>query len=317
MSESIKKIGCELHELSCPKYSGKVEMLSPKDVNGTESCKNLNGACAAEFKQITVLGDEVKVRQSTLEHALDDSSRKTNATPLCERVVERKCVDCADPKCVDNTKSVIGVVEKITPDGLGGSHAPEKTAVGEPILIKDLAKESSAKEVPGADPVKKSSVKDVIEELKSAKCEDSVEKASEAISSEKSLKSSEIYSDRASDGSADSGDKSDKIVRGSKAVDPSVDESGTKSLDVKNEHPQEISVKIEEKVDDGKKVDKDETSKDKISVGKAVDNQNVVSVKDESPEEVSVKCEVSNKNTVSDIEQQDKSDLTKKSKDNE
>ena len=40
-------------------------------------------------------------------------------------------------------------------------------------------------------------------------------------------------------------------------------------------------------------------------------------MKDESPKEISVKCEVSNKNTVGNIEQEDKSDLTKKSKDNE
>ena len=70
-------------------------------------------------------------------------------------------------------------------------------------------------------------------------------------------------------------------------------------------------------MDDGKKIDKCETSKDKISVGKAVDTQKVASVKDESPEEAFVKGEVSNKNTVGNIEQQDKSDLTKKSKDNE
>ena len=318
MSESIKKVGCELHELSCLKCSGKVEMLPLKDVNGTESCKNLNGACAAEFSQIAVLGNEVKVKQSILEqHALDDS-RKTNATPLCERVVDQKvAADCPDPKVVDNTKSIVDIADKITPDGLDGSHALEKTVVDEPIAVKDLVKKSSAKEVPDADHAKKSSVKDVAEELKSPKCKGSVGKVSEAIASEKSLKSSEIYSDRASDGSADSGDKSDKIVRGSKVVDPSVDESGTKSLDVKNEHPQEVSVKVEEKVDDGKKVDKDETSEDKISEGKAVNNQKVASVKDESPEEASVKGEVPNKNTVSDIEQQDKSDLTKKSKDNE
>ena len=316
MSESIKKVGCELHELSCPKYSEKVEMLPPKDVNGTESCKNLNGACAAEFSQIAVLGNEVKVKQSILEHALDDS-RKTNATPLCERVVERKCVDCADPKVVDNTKSMVDIADKITPDGLDKIHIHEKTVVDEPIAVKDHVKESSAKEVPDADPIKKSSVKDVVEELKSAKCEDSVEKASEAIASEKSLKNSEIYSDRANDGSADSGDKSDKIVRGSKVVDHSVNESGTKSLDVKNEHPQEIAAKVEEKVDDGKKVDKDETSEDKIPEGKAVDDQKVAYVKDESPKEISVKGEVSNKNTVGNIEQEDKSDLTKKSKDNE
>ena len=175
--------------------------------------------------------------------------------------------------------------------------------VDEPIAVKDLVKESSEKKVPDADPIKKSSVKGVVEELRSPKCEDSVEKVSEAIASEKSLKSSEIYSDRASDGSADSGDKPDKIVHGSRVVDPSVDESGTKSLDVKNEHPQEVSVKVEEKVDDGKKVDKDETSEDKISEGKAVNNQKVASVKDESPEEASVKGEVPNKSTVSDIEQ--------------
>lgn len=317
MSESIKKIGCELHELSCPKDFGKVEMLPPKDVNGTESCKNLNGACADEFKQIAVLGDEVKVKQSILEHALDDS-RKTNATPLCERVVDQNGIaNCPDPKVVDNTKSIVDIADKITPDGLDGSHALEKTGVDESIAVKDPVKENSEREVPDADPIKKSSVKDVVEELRSPKCEDSVEKVSEAIASEKSLKSSEIYSDRASDGSADSGDKSDKIVRGSKVVDPSVDESGAKFLDVKNEHPQEVSVKVEEKVDDGKKIDKCETSKDKISVGKAVDTQKVASVKDESPEEAFVKGEVSNKNTVGNIEQEDKSDLTKKSKDNE
>ena len=317
MSESIKKVGCELHELSCLKCSGKVEMLPLKDVNGTESCKNLNGACAAEFKQIAVLGNEVKVKQSILEHALDDS-RKTNATPLCERVVDQKvAADCPDPKVVDNTKSIVDIADKITPDGLDGSHALEKTVVDEPIAVKDLVKKSSAKEVPDADHAKKSSVKDVAEELKSPKCKGSVEKASGAIASEKSLKSSEIYSDRASDGSADSGDKADKIVRGSKVVESSVEGDDTKPIKSENEHPQEIAAKVEEKVDDGKKVDKDETSKDKISVGKTVDNQNVVSVKDESPEEVSVKCEVSNKNTVSDIEQQGKSDLTKKSKNNE
>ena len=317
MSESIKKVGCELHELSCQKDFGKVEVLPTNGVGGNESCKHIKGACADEFKQIATLGDKAKIERSILGHALD-SSRKTNATPLCERVVDQKvAADCPDPKVVDNTKSIVDIADKITPDGLDGSHAPEKTVVDEPIAVKDPVKENSEREVPDADPIKKSSVKDVVEELKSPKCKGSVEKVSEAIASEKSLKSSEIYSDRASDGSADSGDKPDKIVRGSKVVDSSVDESGTKSLDVKNEHPQEISVKIEEKVDDGKKVDKDETSKDKISVGKTVDNQNVVSVKDESPEEVSVKCEVSNKNTVSDIEQQDKSDLTKKSKDNE
>lgn len=316
MSESIKKVGCELHELSCPKDFGKVEVLPANGVGGNESCKHTNGACAAEFSRFAVLGDEVKVKQSILEHALDDS-RKTNATPLCERVVERKCVDCADPKCVDNTKGVIDVVDKITPDGLGGSHVPEKTEVGEPILIKDLAKESSAKEVPDADPIKKSPVKDVIEELKSPKCEDSVGKVSEAIASEKSLKSSEIYSDRASDGSADSGDKADKIVRGSKVVEPSVEGDDTKPIKSENEHPQEIAAKVEEKVDDGKKVDKDETSEDKILEGKAVDDQKVAYVKDESPKEISVKGEVSNKNTVGNIEQEDKSDLTKKSKNNE
>lgn len=317
MSESIKKVGCELHELSCPKYSEKVEMLPPKDVNGTESCKNLNGACAAEFSQIAVLGNEVKVKQSILEHALDDS-RKTNATPLCERVVDQKvAADCPDPKVVDNTKSIVDIADKITPDGLDKIHIHEKTVVDEPIAVKDHVKESSAKEVPDADPIKKSPVRDVVEELKSPKCKGSVGKVSEAIASEKSLKNSEIYSDRANDGSADSCDKPDKIVHGSKVVESSVDGSGTKSLDVKNEHPQEIAAKVEEKVDDGKKVDKDETSEDKISEGKAVDNQKVASVKDESPEEASVKGEVSNKNTVGNIEQQDKSDLTKKSKDNE
>ena len=221
-----------------------------------------------------------------------------------------------DSSAADLTRDV-DIADKITPDGLGGSHAPEKIGVGELIAVKDLVKKSSEKEVPDADPIKKSSVKDAVEELKSPKCEDSVEKVSEAIASEKSLKNSEIYSDRANDGSADSCDKPDKIVRGSKVVDPSVDESGTKSLDVKNEHQQEISAKVEEKVDDGKKIDKCETSKDKISVGKAVDTQKVAYVKDESPKEISVKGEVSNKNTVGNIEQEDKSDLTKKSKDNE
>ena len=317
MSESIKKVGCELHELSCPKDFGKVEVLPANGVGGNESCKHIKGACADEFKQIAVLGNEVEVKQSVLEHALDDS-RKTNATPLCERVVDQKvAADCPDSKVVDNTKSIVDIADKITPDGLGGSHAPEKTGVGEPIAVKDLVKKSSEKEVPDADPVKKSSVKDVAEELKSPKCKGSVEKVSGAIASEKSLKSSEIYSDRASDGSADSGDKPDKIVHGSKVVESSVDGSGTKSLDVKNEHPQEIAAKVEEKVDDGKKVDKDETSEDKIPEGKAVDDQKVAYVKDESPKEISVKGEVSNKNTVGNIEQEDKSDLTKKSKDNE
>ena len=140
MSESIKKVGCELHELSCPKDFGKVEILPPNDVNGTESCKNLNGACAYEFKQIAVLGNEVKVKQSILEHALDDS-RKTNATPLCERVVDQKvAADCPDPKVIDNTKSIVDIADKITPDGLGGSHAPEKIGVDEPIAVKDLVK---------------------------------------------------------------------------------------------------------------------------------------------------------------------------------
>ena len=83
MSESIKKVGCELHELSCPKDFGKVEVLPTNGVGGNESCKHIKGACADEFKQIAVLGNEVKVKQSILEHALDDS-RKTNATPLCE-----------------------------------------------------------------------------------------------------------------------------------------------------------------------------------------------------------------------------------------
>ena len=138
-----------------------------------------------------------------------------------------------------------------------------------------------------------------------------------AIASEKSLKSSEIYSDRASDGSADSGDKADKIVRGSKVVESSVEGDDTKPIKSENEHPQEIAAKVEEKVDDGKKVDKDETSEDKIPEGKAVDDQKVAYVKDESPKEISVKGEVSNKNTVGNIEQEDKSDLTKKSKDNE
>lgn len=316
MSESIKKVGCELHELSCPKDFGKVEVLPTNGVGGNESCKHIKGACADEFKQIAVLGNEVKVKQSILEHALDDS-RKTNATPLCERVVERKCVDCADPKVVDNTKSIVDIADKITPDCLGGSHVPEKTEVGEPILIKDLVKKSSAKEVPDADHAKKSSVKDVAEELKSPKCKGSVEKVSGAIASEKSLKSSEIYSDRASDGSADSGDKADKIVRGSKVVESSVEGDDTKPIKSENEHPQEIAAKVEEKVDDGKKVDKDETSEDKIPEGKAVDDQKVAYVKDESPKEISVKGEVSNKNTVGNIEQEDKSDLTKKSKDNE
>ena len=317
MSESIKKVGCELHELSCPKYSEKGAMLPPKDVIGTESCKNLNGACAAEFSQIAVLGNEVKVKQSILEHALDDS-RKTNATPLCERVVDQKvAADCPDPKVVDNTKSIVDIADKITPDGLDGSHALEKTVVDEPIVVKDLVKKSSAKEVPDADHAKKSSVKDVAEELKSPKCKGSVEKVSGAIASEKSLKSSEIYSDRASDGSADSGDKADKIVRGSKVVESSVEGDDTKPIKSENEHPQEIAAKVEEKVDDGKKVDKDETSEDKIPEGKAVDDQKVAYVKDESPKEISVKGEVSNKNTVGNIEQEDKSDLTKKSKDNE
>lgn len=313
MSESIKKIGCKLHELSCPKDFGRVEVLPTNEVGGKKSCKNLNGACAAEFSQTAVLGDEVKVKQSILEHALD-SSRKTNATPLCERVVERKCVDCDGPKCVDNTKSVVDTAEKVTPDGLGESHVHEKTEVGEPIAVKDLVKESSAKEVPDADPIKKSLANDVVEELKSPKCEDSVEKVSEAMASEKFLKSSEIYSDRASDGSVDSGDNPDKIVRGSKVVEPSVEGDDTKPIKSENEHLQEISAKVEEKVDDGKKIDKCETSKDKISVGKAVDNQKVASVKDESPKEVPVKGEVSNKNTVGNIEQEDKSDLTEKSK---
>ncbi|MBP5703879.1 MAG: hypothetical protein J6X12_04160 [Paludibacteraceae bacterium] len=317
MSESIKKVGCELHELSCQKDFGKVEVLPTNGVGGNESCKHIKGACADEFKQIAVLGNEVKVKQSILEHVLGDS-RKTNATPLCERVVDQKvAADCPDLEVVDNTKSIVDIADKIAPDGLDRSHASEKTVVDEPIAVKDPVKENSEREVPDADPIKKSPVKDVVEELRSPKCEDSVGKVSKAIASEKSLKSSEIYSDRASDGSADSGDKSDKIVRGSKVAEPSVDESGTKSLDVKNEHPQEISVKVEEKVDDGKKVDKDETSEDKISEGKAVYNQKVASVKDESPGEVSVKGEFSNKNTISDIEQQDKSDLTKKSKNNE
>lgn len=317
MSESIKKIGCELHELSCQKDFGKVEVLPTNGVGGNESCKHIKGACADEFKQIAVLGNEVKVKQSILEHVLGDS-RKTNATPLCERVVDQKvAADCPDLEVVDNTKSIVDIADKIAPDGLDRSHASEKTVVDEPIAVKDPVKENSEREVPDADPIKKSPVKDVVEELRSPKCEDSVGKVSKAIASEKSLKSSEIYSDRASDGSADSGDKSDKIVRGSKVAEPSVDESGTKSLDVKNEHPQEISVKVEEKVDDGKKVDKDETSEDKISEGKAVYNQKVASVKDESPGEVSVKGEVSNKNTVGNIEQEDKSDLTKKSKNNE
>ena len=317
MSESIKKVGCELHELSCPKDFGKVEVLPANGVGGSESCKHTKGACADEFKQIAVLGNEVKVKQSILEHALDDS-RKTNATPLCERVVDQNGIaNCPDSKVVDNTKSIVDIADKITPDGLDGSHALEKTVVDEPIAVKDLVKKSSEKEVPDADPVKKSSVKDVAEELKSPKCKGSVEKVSGAIASEKSLKSSEFYSDRASDGSADSGDKPDKIVHGSKVAESSVDESGTKSLDVKNEHPQEIAAKVEEKVDDGKKVDKDETSEDKIPEGKAVDDQKVAYVKDESPKEISVKGEVSNKNTVGNIEQEDKSDLTKKSKDNE
>ena len=43
--------------------------------------------------------------------------------------------------------------------------------VGEPIVVKDLVKESSEKEVPDTDLIKKSSVKDVVEELKSLKCE--------------------------------------------------------------------------------------------------------------------------------------------------
>ena len=70
-------------------------------------------------------------------------------------------------------------------------------------------------------------------------------------------------------------------------------------------------------MDDGKKVDKDETSEDKIPEGKAVDDQKVAYVKDESPKEISVKGEVSDKNTISDIEQHGKSDSTKKSKNNE
>ena len=317
MSESIKKVGCELHELSCPKDFGKVEVLPTNGVGGNESCKHIKGACADEFKQIAVLGNEVKVKQSILEHALDDS-RKTNATPLCERVVDQKvAADCPDPKVVDNTKSIVDIADKITPDGLDGSHALEKTVVDEPIVVKDLVKKSSAKEVPDADHAKKSSVKDVAEELKSPKCKGSVEKVSGAIASEKSLKSSEIYSDRASDGSADSGDKADKIVRGSKVVESSVEGDDTKPIKSENEHPQEIAAKVEEKVDDGKKVDKDETSEDKIPEGKAVDDQKVAYVKDESPKEISVKGEVSNKNTVGNIEQEDKSDLTKKSKDNE
>lgn len=317
MSESIKKIGCELHELSCPKDFGKVEVLPANGVGGNESCKHIKGACADEFKQIAVLGNEVKVKQSVLEHVLGDS-RKTNATPLCERVVDQKvAADCPDPKVVDNTKSIVDIADKITPDGLDGSHAPEKTVVDEPIAVKDPVKENSEREVPDADPIKKSPVKDVVEELRSTECKGSVEKVSEAIASEKSLKSSEIYSDRASDGSADSGDKADKIVRGSKVVDPSVEGDDTKPIKSENEHPQEIAAKVEEKVDDGKRVDKDETSEDKISEGKAVDNQKVASVKDESPKEASVKGEVPNKSTVSDIEQQGKSDLTKKSKDNE
>ena len=63
------------------------------------------------------------------------------------------------------------LAEKITPNGLDGSHIHEKTVVGEPIVVKDLVKESSEKEVPDTDLIKKSSVKDVVEELKSLKCE--------------------------------------------------------------------------------------------------------------------------------------------------
>ena len=40
MSESIKKVGCELHELSCPKDFGKVEVLPTNGVGGNESCKH-------------------------------------------------------------------------------------------------------------------------------------------------------------------------------------------------------------------------------------------------------------------------------------
>ena len=107
MSESIKKVGCELHELSCPKDFGKVEVLPANGVGGNESCKHIKGACAAEFSQIAVPGDEAKIKQSTLAHVLGDS-HKMSTTPLYERVVEQKGTgNCPDPKVVDNTKSVV------------------------------------------------------------------------------------------------------------------------------------------------------------------------------------------------------------------
>ena len=96
MSESIKKVGCELHELSCLKDFGRAEVLPTKRVDGNESCKNLNGVCATEFTQIAALGNEVKVKQSRLEHALN-ISHKTSTTPLCERAVDQKvAADCPD-----------------------------------------------------------------------------------------------------------------------------------------------------------------------------------------------------------------------------
>lgn len=96
---------------------------------------------------------------------------------------------------------------------------------------------------------KKSLIKDAVEELRSPKWEDSVWKASEAIASEKSLKSSEIYSARESDGSTASYDKTDKIIQKSKALEALGDYNDKKSINVKDEHPQEISAKVEEKVD--------------------------------------------------------------------
>lgn len=87
--------------------NGKVEVLPTNGVCGNESCKHIKGACAAEFSQIAVPGDEAKIKQSTLAHVLGDS-HKMSTTPLYERVVEQKGTgNCPDPKVVDNTKSVV------------------------------------------------------------------------------------------------------------------------------------------------------------------------------------------------------------------
>jgi hypothetical protein len=109
----------------------------------------------------------------------------------------------------------------------------------------------------------------------------------------------------------------DKIVGGSKIKEPLIDGNDTKSVKDEGELRQKIATKVEEKVDDGKKIDKNEQPKNRISESNAVDKQKVASVKDDSHEEVFVEGKVSNKKTVSNIKQQIKNNSTKNSKNNE